>query len=152
MSIITHAAVWRDRFRVASVVLALVLGVAMLAGTVIEYRRYLLCHAVKEDCDMLIVAVWPILTTVAVALVAASLSALLWRTAWPLILVWTALCVIPLGIDMCLFVPAIRESWGVPETAQFYPIALICSPFLALAMLGLLPAYEEVRQEASAPR
>src|SRR3569833_3773437 len=103
---------WQRGCQIASVVIALVLAGSMIAGSAIEYRRFLICHARKEDCDMLIVALWPILMLVAAALIAASTVAILRRAVWPLVVVWALLCTVPLGLDVYLLVPGVRQSWA----------------------------------------
>jgi hypothetical protein len=131
----TNSHIWRRRIRITSVTLALILAVAMIAGSAVEYRRFLLCRAVREDCDQLVVALWPFLLTAAAALIAASILAISRHTVWPLVAVWATLCAVPLGIDV-----------------RFFMFSVICSPFFVLALLGLLPASGEARQNEPAPR
>ncbi len=162
MSTMLRIAAWRRAFQIASAIFSLLFATVLIASTIRIYLEIHSCEIAPQNCDQI-----PILTPlpflIIPGLIGGAVLALRRQTSWLLVVVWALMVLVPLGALIYFLVPSVRHAWGLPPTSvtavfqsgfwnpELLPY-LMCVAGLVLALLGLLPAHEEIRQEEPAPR
>jgi hypothetical protein len=156
MSFVGRISAWRRGFQIASAVVALVAAIILIAVFVHLYLEVRACAVVPNDCDD-VLELSPIGPLFAVGLLIGGGVALFWRKTWPLAVVWALAVLLPVGVSLYLFIPSVRQSYGLPPESigsmlfnvLLNPAELLPLACLALAVLGLLPRRAEVREEST---